>query len=139
MKKSNKEFQKKVMNIDYLSPEYLYFRLNDNVKYFIDGKSTVLKEQPLFQINDHNICSTVSGKVLGMKEINGYNYLVIQNNYKEKYLNAKSLRKKINDLTKDEILDILKKSECNYYSNNINYFINNFNDIDSLVLNLMIC
>ena len=30
---------KKTIKKEYLSPEYLYFKINDSVKYFIDGKS----------------------------------------------------------------------------------------------------
>ena len=89
---------KKVKRIDYLSPEYLYFKTDDKTKYSIDGKSKILKEQLLFNNSDKNIYSTVSGKVLGLKTIDNKNFLVIQNDYKEKYIDSKSLRKKINNI-----------------------------------------
>ena len=130
---------KKVKRIDYLSPEYLYFKTDDKTKYSIDGKSKILKEQLLFNNSDKNIYSTVSGKVLGLKTIDNKNFLVIQNDYKEKYIDSKSLRKKINNLSKKEILDILNESGAENYSNNIHYFINHFNSIESLVLSLMVC
>ena len=130
---------KTIINKNYLSPEYLYFQLFDKVKYYIDGKSKVAKEQLLFSSNGKNYYSTISGKVLGTKEIDKNNYLVLQNDYKEKYVSSKSLRKKINTLTKKEILDILNEAGANEYSNNIKYFINNFESIDSLVLTLVVC
>ena len=130
---------KMIINKNYLSPEYLYFQISDNVKYFIDGKSKVLKEQLLFNNNGKNVYSTISGKVLGTKLIDKNNYLVLQNDYKEKFYSSKSLRKKINNLSKKEILDILNDSGCKEYSNNIKYFINNFESIDSLVLSLVVC
>jgi Na+-translocating ferredoxin:NAD+ oxidoreductase RnfC subunit len=130
---------KKIITKNYLSPEYLYFKINDHVKYHIDGKSKVLKEQLLFTSNGENTYSTISGKVLGTKEIDKNNYLVLQNDYKEKFFSKKILRKKISNLTKKEMLDILKESECINYSSNIKYFINNYNNIDSLVLKLVVC
>lgn len=130
---------KQLNHIDYLSPEYLYFKTDDNTKFFVDGKSKVTKEKLLFSSMDKNIYSTVSGKVLGIKSIDKKNFLVIQNDYKEKYDEAKSLRRKINTLTKKDILDDLSKSGAQDYSNNIHYFINHFDSIESLVLNLMIC
>ena len=130
---------KKIKLIDYLSPEYLYFKTDENTKFYIDGKSKVLKEQLLFTTREKNTYSTVSGKVLGLKTIDNTNYLVVQNDYKEKYVDSKSLRRKINNLSKKEILDILNESGSKDYSNNIAYFINHFNSIESLVLNLMVC
>ncbi|MBR5662736.1 MAG: 4Fe-4S dicluster domain-containing protein [Bacilli bacterium] len=130
---------KKVKRIDYLSPEYLYFKTDDETKYLVDGKSKILKEQLLFNYHNKNIYSTVSGKVLGLKTIDNKNFLVIQNDYKEKYVDNKSLRKKINDLSKKDILDILNESGAEYYSNNIHYFLNHFDSIESLVLSLMVC
>lgn len=131
--------KKDIKIINNLSPEYLYFKTNDNVKYYIDGKSKVLKEQLLFTYKDDNVYSTISGKVLGIKNINKHNFLVLQNDYKEKYNEVKTLRRKINKLFKKEILDILNEAGAASYSSNIKYFINHFDSINSMVLNLMIC
>ena len=130
---------KELVHIDYLSPEYLYFKITDGTKYKIDGKSNVLKEQVLFSSDDKTSYSTVSGKVLGIKTIDKKNFLVLQNDYKEKYETFKSLRRKINTLSKKDILDALNESGASSYSSNIHYFINHFESIESLVLNLMIC
>lgn len=130
---------KKINHLEYLSPEYLYFKTNNNVKYYVDGKSKLLKEQLLFSYMDKNYYSVISGKILGIKEINKKNYLVLQNDYKEKYETVKSLRRKINNLSKKDVLDALNDFGAGNYSNNINYFINHFDSIESLVLSLMIC
>lgn len=130
---------KEIKHIDYLSPEYLYFKTDQNTNYFVDGKSKVFKEKLLFNQSGKDVYSTISGKVLGIKEIDKKNYLVLQNDYKEKYETDKSLRRKLNNLSKKEVLDALTKSGAESYSNNINYFINHFNSIESLVLNILIC
>nr|MCR5788246.1 hypothetical protein [Bacilli bacterium] len=131
---------KKIKTINFLSSEFLYYPIsNVSTKFYIDSKSDIFKEQLLYSSNGKNYYSSVSGKALGTKEIGGKNYLVVQNNYKEKYETAKSLRKNINKLSKKEILEILKSSDCQNYTANINYFINNFDKIDSLVLSLMTC
>lgn len=130
---------KNIIKKEYLSPQYLYYKINDTVKYYIDGKSKVLKEQVLFKYNERYVYSTVSGKVLGTKEIEDNNYLVIENDYKEKFFENKSLRKKINNLSKKDVLDILNNINSKNYSDNIKYFINNFDSIDSLILSLIVC
>ena len=130
---------KEIKHIDYLSPEYLYFKVTQDTKYFVDGKSKVLKEQLLFDNNDKKVYSTVSGAVLGIKTIDKKSFLVIQNDYKEKYHDPKSLRRKINNLSKKDVLDAIIESGAENYSNNIHYFTNHFESIDSLVLNLMNC
>lgn len=134
-----KELVKEQQVIDYLSPEYLYFKINKNVKYYIDGKSNVFKEKKLFNYENNDVYSTVSGKVLGIKDINKKSFLVIKNDYKEKYEQIKTLRKKINKLSKTEILEILNESSISLYSNNLKYFVNHFQEVESLVLNMMIC
>ena len=76
---------------------------------------------------------------MGMKSIQDSNYLVLKNDFHEKYESSKSYRRKINSLTKKEVLDILVENDAGNYSSNIRYFINNFESIDSLVLSLLIC
>lgn len=142
---SNKESKhgkilKKNVYLNYLSPEYLYYKvLNNNTKFYIKSKSNVFKETLLFEDNYINNYSNVSGLVMGMKKINNNDYLVLKNDFHEKYSSPKSYRRKINKLSKKEMLDILVSNDVSSYSSNIKYFINNFDTIDSLVLNLLIC
>ena len=131
---------KKQLNINYLSPEYVYYRIyNNNPKFFVKSKSNVFKETLLFEDNYIKSYSNISGQVMGMKSISGIDYLVIKNDYHEKYETPKSYRRKINKLSKKEVLDILLCNDAVNYSSDIKYFINNFESIDSLVLNLLIC
>ena len=130
---------KETKHIDYLSPEYLYFRTDADANFFVDGKSKVLKEKLIFNYSGKNVYSTISGNVLGIKLIDKKNYLVLQNDYKEKFETVKSLRRKISSMSKKEVLDSLNDFGAQYYSNNINYFINHFNSIESIVLSIMIC
>jgi len=141
MQSSKKQVDKKLKKISNLSPEYLYFPIDsrNHLKYFINSKSDIFKEDPLYDADNQVYYSPVSGNALGTKKIGDKNTLVIQNNFKEKYHVSKSLRKKINKLSKKEIVDILTDNHVNYYSSNINYFINNYEKIDSLVLNLLVC
>lgn len=130
---------KPINDIDYLSPEYVYYLLPDKPNYLIDGKSTVLKEQPLFIREDVKIFSDISGEVLGIKTINNKNYLVMQNNYREKNYTSKSVRRKINKITKEEFIDTLKLHCASNLSNNISYLIDNINSVNEVVMNLVVC
>ncbi len=137
---NKKIIQKKQVKINYLSPEYVYYPIyNNNPKFFVKSKSNVFKETLLFEDNNTKNYSNISGQVMGMKNISGKNYLVLKNDFHEKYSAPKSFRRKVNKLTKKEILDILNENDAASYSSDIKYFINNFESIDSLILNLLIC
>ena len=140
-KQNNMPNMKKLTKLDNLSPELLYYPIDqrNNLELFVDGNSQLYKETPIYKMDGINYYSTVSGKALGTKKIGENNYLVVQNDFKEKYKVSKSLRKKVKNLSKKEILDLLKNNEYASYSDNIKYFINNFEKIDSLVLSLMVC
>ena len=136
----NKYICKKRSELNYLSPEYVYFKIyNNNPKFFVKSKGNVFKETLLFEDNYIKNYSNISGQVMGMKSIQDSNYLVLKNDFHEKYESPKSYRRKINTLTKKEVLDILVENDAGNYSSNIRYFINNFESIDSLVLSLLIC
>lgn len=131
---------KRITRLEYLSPEYVYYHIyNNNPKFFINSKDQVFKETLLFEDNYMKNYSDISGQVMGMKTLDKKNYLVIKNDYHEKYTSVKSYRRKISKLSKKEMLDILVENEASNYSSDIKYFINNFETIDSLVLNLLIC
>ena len=136
----NEKIIKKITHLNYLSPEYLYYKVNNiNTKFYIKSKSNVFKETLLFEDNGINNYSNISGQVMGMKKLDNHDYLVVKNDFHEKYSTPKSYRRKINKLSKKEILDILVTNGVSSYSSNIKYFINNFESIDSLVLNLLVC
>lgn len=136
----NIKHNKPLTEIEFLSPEYSYFPINTkNVNFFVDNKVGIFKEQLLYSDNNKNVFSTISGKALGTKLVDKKNYLVLQNDFREKYEKPKSFRKKISNLQKKEIIDILTSNDASLYSSNINYFINNFKSIDALVLSLLVC
>ena len=136
----NKYVNKKITKLEYLSPEYSYFKLiNNNVKYAIKSNEQVFKESLLFTDSYKNEYANISGTVMGLKKIANTDYLVVKNDYHEKYKTKKSFRRKINNLSKNDMLTILEDNEARNYSSNIKYFINNFEHIDSLVLSLLIC
>lgn len=131
---------KKLEKITFLDPELLYYPLSGrNIKYFIDGKAKLFKEDLMYENSNRKFYSTVSGKPLGTKTLNEKSYLVIENDFKEKYKTKKALRKKINTLSKKDVLDILSDLDASKYTSNINYFYNNYDKIDSLVLSLVSC
>lgn len=131
---------KKIVHIDNLSPEYLYYPINEaNTKFYIDSKTPIFKETLLYECSNRKYYSNVSGKAVGTKNFGDKDYLVIKNDFKEKYEKPISLRKKINKLSKKEILDILINTDGSNCSQNIKYFMNNFDSIDSLVLSLLVC
>lgn len=136
----NIRHNKPLVELEFLSPEYSYFPLNSKkIDFYIDNKVNIFKEQLLYKDGTKSVFSTISGKALGTKLIDKKNYLVLQNDFREKYEKTKSFRKKINNLQKKEIIDILNDNEASLYSSNINYFINNYESIDSLVLSLLVC
>lgn len=136
----NKHMYKKQSLVSYLSPEYVYYKIyNNNPKFFVKSKSNVFKETLLFEDNCIKNYSNISGQIMGMKNISGSDYLVLKNDFHEKYDTPKTYRRRINKLTKKEVLDILVENDAGNYSSDIKYFINNFESIDSLVLNLLIC
>lgn len=141
MSSSNKNrVLKKLEKLNYLDPEFLYYPLSgSSLKYHIDSKTKLFKEDLMYENSTRRFYSTVSGKALGTKTLNGKNYLVIENDFKEKYKTKKVLRKKVNTLTKKNILEILSSLDASKYTSNINYFFNNFDKIDSLVLSLVSC
>lgn len=131
------KYERTLIRKDFLSPEYLYFPLNENVKLHVSNNSEVMKEDILFECNNFNYYSNVSGNVLGKKTIDDSQFLIVKNNFKEKYRHNKSIRKDIFKISKDEFIEILNNDNNYDVSDNIKFFINNFENIDSVVLNLI--
>ena len=64
----NKYVNKKITKLEYLSPEYSYFKLiNNNVKYAIKSNEQVFKESLLFTDSYKNEYANISGTVMGLK------------------------------------------------------------------------
>lgn len=132
---------------DYLSPDYVYFNIDNIKEICVKDKECVLKGQLLFKNNKKSIYSSVSGRIVGIKKIaKENNYLVIENDYKEKSI-KKSVKKVINCKTQDAFYKILEENNINisfikkdylllnvvdnepYIVNNTMYFNKNLNNI----------
>lgn len=115
----NKEYELllKDTTTEYLSPNYVYLPLK-NGKLLLDFKEYVFKGSEILE----NIYSPISGKILGFKELNKENFLVIENDFKEKVENKVSVRKNLEKLSKDELMELLNKFDLNLYKKlNYNY------------------
>jgi len=101
---------------DFLSPNFIYLPINNEVKLKINPKDTILKGQKLYDL----IYSPVSGKIVGIKEFYNINnkkekYLVIANDFKEKKFKNKI--KKLSEFSKEELLEVIKSYDLNIYNN----------------------
>lgn len=112
---------------EFLSPNFIYLPISNIVKLEIDPKDTILKGQKIYDL----MYSPVSGKIAGIKEFYDINnkkqkYLVIANDFKEKKIKNKV--KKITDISKNELLEIIKHYDLNIY-NKIN------NESNKMIIN----
>ena len=95
---------------EYLSPNYIYLKINKNMKLEINPNDNILKGKKLSE----QIYSPVSGKIAGIKEFSkDKKYLVIANDFKEK--KYKNKIKKIDELSKEELLSVIKEYNINVY------------------------
>lgn len=97
-----------------LSPAHIFLPIYHTSTLRIDPKEPIFKGQIIFD----SIPSPVSGKILGItkcKTIHNHiqDCLLIENDYKEKYKEKKSVRKKINTLSKEELIKLTKEYNPN--------------------------
>ena len=147
-----------------LTTDYIYIKYNKEYKlYFKDGEE-VYKNDLLLENDIKKIYSPVSGKILGLTNINNIKYLVIENNYKDKVKNKKYNKKNIQNYTKNELVNLINEynvldnfdenskvlivngidlfnTELTYNSLINNYTINILDTIDALIeiLNIRKC
>ena len=149
---------------DFLTNDYIYIKYNKNNKiYFKDGDK-IYKNDLIIEDGTKNIYSPVSGKVLGLTTIDNNKYVLIENDCKEKIRGKKYNKKNITNYTKEELVELIKKSsiiedfdetskvlivngidlftgELTYSSLINNYTINILDTIDALIdiLNIRKC
>lgn len=123
---------------DFLNPNYVYFPLHNTAKLLIKDKEFVLKGQALFSDEDKMFFSSVSGKVAGIKRIstknNILNYLVIENDYKEKS-NKRSTKKSLKIRNINELHEILKERGIKFEFQNKNTLLLNVVDNEPYIVN----
>lgn len=106
---------------EYLSPNYIYIPVN-NKELLVNPKDYIYKGKEVLT----NTFSPISGKILGIKECYDLNikkkFLVLENDFKEKYENRISIRKNLEKLSENELLEALKTFNLDLYNKfNTNY------------------
>ena len=100
---------------EYLSPNLVYLPIKDDFKLLVNPKDIIFKGQKIYDLK----YSPISGNIIGIKELNNRKYLVINNDFKEK--KCKKVLKKINEISKIELLEIIKNYNLKIYNKiNIN-------------------
>ena len=97
----------KVENL--LTTDYIYIKYSKNMNILFKDGNYIYKNDLLVSGNDKNIYSSVSGKVLGITNLNNNKYIVIENDYKDKIRDKKYNKKNINNYTKEELVELVRK------------------------------
>lgn len=92
---------------NFLTTDYIYFPLKKGSKLFINDGEYIYKNDKLIEYNNKIIYSSVSGKVLGMTNIDNNKYVVIENDYKDKTKKRTTSKKDITNYTKEELYNLI--------------------------------
>ena len=95
---------------EYLNPNYIYLPVNDD-KLLINPKDYIYKGKEILK----NKYSPISGRIVGLKNLTDDKFLVVENDFKEKLENKVSLRKNLNKMSKDELLELVKNFDLKLY------------------------
>ncbi len=95
---------------EYLNPNYIYLPVNDD-KLLINPKDYIYKGKEILK----NKYSPISGRIVGLKNLTDDKFLVIENDFKEKLENKVSLRKNLNKLSKEKLLELIKNFDLKLY------------------------
>ena len=92
---------------DIMTPNYIYLPYKNGSLNIKNGEY-IYKEDEIIN-NENKIFSPVSGNILGLTTINKKQYIVIENDYKEKTRVRKGSKKYINKYTKEELLNLINE------------------------------
>ena len=92
-----------------LTTDYIYIPYNKDMKILFKDGDYIYKNDILMTNEKKKIYSTVSGKVLGLTNINNIKYVVIENDYKDKLRKKEGTKKYINKYTKEELKQLIEK------------------------------
>lgn len=95
---------------EYLNPNYIYLPVNDD-KLLINPKDYIYKGKEILK----NKYSPISGRIVGLKNLTDDKFLVVENDFKEKLENKVSLRKNINKMSKEQLLELVKNFDLKLY------------------------
>lgn len=113
---------------EFLKPDFIYIPFNDRTLLNIKLNMEVLSSSLLGKLNNgENIYCTCSGKIIDLKEIdtvNGkINSMVIENDFREKRSKLVGMKRNLQDLSKEELVNKLKEFSLNYFENVKNLII----------------
>ncbi len=106
-----------------LNPKFIFLPIKKGYDLLVEDNDYVYKnDKVLVSPLGSNIYSSISGRVLGIKEMTYFNgstttSLVIENDFKENIRKRCGARKYINNYTKEEFFDTLKKVSLHYKGN----------------------
>ncbi len=95
---------------EYLNPNYIYLPVNDD-KLLINPKDYIYKGKEILK----NKYSPISGRIVGLKNLTDDKFLVVENDFKEKLENKVSLRKNVNKMSKEQLLELVKNFDLKLY------------------------
>lgn len=95
---------------EYLNPNYIYLPVNDD-KLLINPKDYIYKGKEILK----NKYSPISGRIVGLKNLTDDKFLVVENDFKEKLENKVSLRKNVNKMSKEQLLELVKSFDLKLY------------------------
>lgn len=103
-----------------LNPKFIFLPIKKGYKLLVGDNDYVYKnDKVLVSPLGSNIYSSISGRVLGIKEMTYFGdisitSLVIENDFKENIRKRRGARKYINDYTKEEFYETLKEVSLNF-------------------------
>lgn len=109
--------------IEFLNPRFIFLPIKEGFKLKVRDEEYVYKNDIVAMDREgHMVHSSISGRVLGVKEMPYYNNksypsLVIENDFKENMRVRKSAKKYISTYTKKELLRVLKDTSLFYKGN----------------------
>ena len=104
----------------FLNPKFVFLPINEGFKLKVRDGDYVYKNDIVAMNREGKVvCSSVSGKVLGLKKMNYYNSgtipsIVIENDFKENLKSRKSAKQYINDYTLKDFKRILEDTSYTY-------------------------
>ncbi|MBO4246133.1 MAG: hypothetical protein J5892_05315 [Bacilli bacterium] len=122
---------------EYLSPNYVFIPYHAPRSVSKKNLDKIYKEELLLE-GTYNYYSNISGYIRGFKDFNNYlnvneKYIVIENDYKEKYLNKKNINKDYLNTKKIDLINKLKEYKS-FYTAKILDFLETHEIIDNIIV-----
>ena len=104
---------------EYMNPNFIYLPINERIKSDIKMNDYIYKGQKIGEY----LYSPISGNALDIIKLeDNKEYIIIENDFKEKFEVKNSVRKNLNKLQKEDLLNLIKEyNESLYDKFNKNY------------------